>query len=254
MQIFINMKYILSLISYFLLVCMQTFELQAQTNKDVSEFSISDYKKISLPPLDILFENAKNNPIYELAEVKEQIEINNLHREKKAWLNYFSLRGSYQYGMFGNESSFTDVYTPVYFNYSTAAQNSYSVGAGISIPLDHLFDLKGRTKKQKMLVKSAELEKELKFEEIKKEIIILYSFALSQLNVLKLRAESLVITNAHYEIAEKNFTNGTIDSGDLAQEKQRQTVSLEQYENTKAELTKNLLILETITQTPILNR
>lgn len=254
MQIFINMKYILSLISYFLLVCMQTFELQAQTNKDVSEFSISDYKKISLPPLDILFENAKNNPIYELAEVKEQIEINNLHREKKAWLNYFSLRGSYQYGMFGNESSFTDVYTPVYFNYSTAAQNSYSVGAGISIPLDHLFDLKGRTKKQKMLVKSAALEKELKFEEIKKEIIILYSFALSQLNVLKLRAESLVITNAHYEIAEKNFTNGTIDSGDLAQEKQRQTVSLEQYENTKAELTKNLLILETITQTPILNR
>lgn len=248
------MKYILSLISYFLLVCMQTFELQAQTNKDVSEFSISDYKKISLPPLDILFENAKNNPIYELAEVKEQIEINNLHREKKAWLNYFSLRGSYQYGMFGNESSFTDVYTPVYFNYSTAAQNSYSVGAGISIPLDHLFDLKGRTKKQKMLVKSAALEKELKFEEIKKEIIILYSFALSQLNVLKLRAESLVITNAHYEIAEKNFTNGTIDSGDLAQEKQRQTVSLEQYENTKAELTKNLLILETITQTPILNR
>lgn len=254
MQIFINMKYILSLISYFLLVCMQTFELQAQTNKNVSEFSISDYKKISLPPLDILFENAKNNPIYELAEVKEQIEINNLHREKKAWLNYFSLRGSYQYGMFGNESSFTDVYTPVYFNYSTAAQNSYSVGAGISIPLDHLFDLKGRTKKQKMLVKSAALEKELKFEEIKKEIIILYSFALSQLNVLKLRAESLVITNAHYEIAEKNFTNGTIDSGDLAQEKQRQTVSLEQYENTKAELTKNLLILETITQTPILNR
>ncbi len=41
---------------------------------------------------------------------------------------------------------------------------------------------------------------------------------------------------------------------DLSVEKQRQTISLEQYENTKAELTKNLLILETITQTPILNR
>ena len=98
----------------------------------------------------------------------------------------------------------------------------------------------GSCVRQKLQVKSAFLEKELKYEEIKKEIITLYSNALSQLNVLKLRAESLVITNAHYAIAEKNFANGTIDSGDLSVEKQRQTISLEQYENTKAELTKNL--------------
>nr|WP_321521480.1 TolC family protein [uncultured Macellibacteroides sp.] len=248
------MRYFFFLTIFFLFCTFQTVELQAQKNVELSEFNIDDYKKISLPPLDILYENAKNNPVYELAEVKEQIEISNLRKEKKAWLNYFSLRGSYQYGMFGNESTYTDVYTPVYFNYSTAAQNSYSVGAGISIPLDHLFDLKGRSNRQKMLVKSAALEKEQKFEEIKKEIIVLYSNALSQLNVLKLRSESLVITSAHYEIAEKNFANGSIDSGELSLEKQRQTDSLEQYENTKAELTKNLLILETITQTPILNR
>ncbi len=254
MQIFINMKYIFTLVSYFLLVCMQTFELQAQTNIDISQFSISDYKKINLPPLDILFENARKNPIYELAKIKEQIENNNLLKEKKAWLNYLSIRGSFQYGMFGNESTYTDIYTPVFFNYSTAAQNSYSVGAGISIPIDHLFDLRGRVKRQKLLVKSASLEKDLKYEEIKKEIIMLYSNTLSQLNVLKLRSESLVITNTNYEIAEKNFANGTIDLNELSIEKQRQTMSLEQFENTKAELTKNLLILEIITQTPILNR
>ncbi len=248
------MRYFFFLTIFFLFCTFQTVELQAQKNVELSEFNIDDYKKISLPPLDILYENAKNNPVYELAEVKEQIEISNLRKEKKAWLNYFSLRGSYQYGMFGNESTYTDVYTPVYFNYSTAAQNSYSVGAGISIPLDHLFDLKGRSNRQKMLVKSAALEKEQKFEEIKKDIIILYSNAQSQLNVLKLRSENLVITNAHYEIAEKNFANGTIDSGELSVEKQRQTVSLEQYENTKAELTKSLLILESTTRTPILKR
>lgn len=254
MQIFFNMRYFFFINIFFLFCTLQTVKTQTQTNVDLSEFDIDDYNKISLPPLDILFENARNNPIYELAEAKEQIEIINLQKEKKAWLNYLSIRGSYQYGMFGNESTYTDVYTPVFFNYSTAAQNSYSVGAGISIPLDHLFDLRGRTKRQKLMVKSAALEKEQKFEEIKKEIIIMYSNALSQLNVLKLRSESLVITSAHYEIAEKNFANGTIDSGELSVEKQRQTVSLEQYENTKAELTKCLLILETITRTPILNR
>ncbi len=243
--------FVLLLLQFFFL---RTSDLQAQTNTEISGLNINDLKKISLPSLDVLFENARNNPNYELADVKEQIEINNFRKEKKAWLSYLSLRGSYQYGMFGNESTYTDVYTPVYYNYSTAAQNSYSLGAGVSIPLDHLFDLKGRSKRQKMLVKSANLEKEIKFEELKKEIIILYTNALSQINILKLRSESLVITSAQYEIAEKNFANGTIDSGELSQEKQRQTISFEQYENTKAELTKNLLILETISQTPILNR
>jgi outer membrane protein TolC len=239
-------------IFFLLIFILKPVELLAQNKVELSEFITNDYNKISLPPLDLLFENAKNNPIYELAKVKEDIENNNLYKEKKAWLNYLNIRGSYQYGMFGNESTYTDVYTPIFFNYSTAAQNSYSVGVGISIPLDHLFDLRGRLKRQKMLVKSAVLEKELRFEEIKKEIITLYSNALSQLNVLKLRSESLVITRTHYEIAEKNFANGTIDSGELSIEKQRQTIAQEQYENTKAELTKNLLILESICRTPIL--
>lgn len=248
------MRYIFLLSVLFQFITLQTFELQAQINIDISEFNINDFKKITLPPLDILYENARNNPIYELTEVKEQIEINNLHKERKAWLNYLSIRGSYQFGMFGNESTYTDVYTPVYFNYSTAAQNSYSVGAGISIPLDHLFDLKGRVKRQKLLVRSASIEKEIRFEEIKKEIIIQYSNALSKLNLLKLKSENLVMTNAQYAIAEKDFTNGIIEFSGLSKEKLEQTNSFEQYENTKAELIISLLILEKITKTPILNR
>jgi len=220
----------------------------------LSEFNFEDYKRISLPPLDSLFENAKNSPIYELSNIKEQIEINNLRKEKKAWLNYFSIRGTYQYGMFGNESTYSDLYTPIYFNYSTVAQNSYSIGAGISIPLDHLFDLKGRIKRQKMIIQSTIIEKEIKFEEIKKEIIILYSNTLFQIQVLKLKSESLSMTNTQYSIAEKDFTNGLIDFNLLTQEKQKLNNSIEQFENTKAELTKNLLILESISNTSILSK
>lgn len=226
----------------------------AQNIVEFSEFDIKDYKKISLPPLDVLFENARKNPLYEIAEIKEQIEKNNLLKEKRAWLSYLSIRGNYQYGMFGNESTYTDVYTPVLFNYSTAALNSYSVGAGISIPLEHLFDLRGRTKRQRLLVKTAILEKEMKYEEIKKEIIKLYSNILSRLNILRIKSESLVITNTNYDIAEKSFASGTIDIQEFIIEKEKQTIVLEQFENAKAELTMNLLILEILTQTPILNR
>lgn len=70
------------------------------------------------------------------------------------------------------------------------------------------------------------------------------------LSVLKLRAETLELATLQYEIAEKDFINGTIDSGALSVEKQRQSVALEAYEKSKFEVTKSLLILEVITRTP----
>ena len=143
--------------------------------KRFSKLQPSDYSSITLPPLDLLFENAKSAPTYELASVKEQIERKLLAKEKRAFLGFFSLRGSYQYGMFGNESTYTDVAIAPYLTYATQAQNGYTVGAGVNIPLDGLFDLTARVKRQKLNVRTAQLEKEVKFEEMKKEIILLYA-------------------------------------------------------------------------------
>ena len=39
----------------------------AQETSDYSKLTTEDYTNISLPPLDLLFENAKGGPIYELA-------------------------------------------------------------------------------------------------------------------------------------------------------------------------------------------
>ena len=79
----------------------------------------------------------------------------------------------------------------------------------------------------------------------------MYATATSQLNVLKLRAESLVLANVQYNIAEKDFTNNAIESGTLSLEKERQSDALEAFEKSKFELTKSLMILELITRTPI---
>ena len=217
----------------------------AQEVSDYSKLQPSDYSSITLPPLDLLFENAKSAPTYELASVKEQIERKLLAKEKRAFLGFFSLRGSYQYGMFGNESTYTDVAIAPYLTYATQAQNGYTVGAGVNIPLDGLFDLTARVKRQKLNVRTAQLEREVKFEEMKKEIILLYATATSQLNILKL-------ANVQYSIAEKDFSNGAIDSGTLSSEKSRQSDAQEKFENSKFELSKSLMILELITHTPIL--
>lgn len=248
------MKRLCYLYPLFLLLLCEVQSIHAQEVSDFSNLSNEDYSNITLPSLDLLFENAKGAPTYELAKVNEQIERKLLAREKRAVLGFFSIRGSYQYGMFGNESTFTDVSVPPYLTYSTAAQHGYTVGGALNIPLDGLLDLGSRIKRQKLNVKKAELEREVKFEEIKREIIQLYATATAQLNVLKMRAEALVLANIQYEIIEKDFTSGSVDSSVLAVEKDRQSQTRERFENSKFELTKSLMILEVITRTPMLRK
>lgn len=249
------MKHFCCLYSFsILLLCTVPSLVKAQEANDNSLSELTNYTNITLPPLDLLFENAKGAPTYELAQVKEQIERKLLAKEKRAFLGFFSLRGSYQYGMFGNEGTYTDVAIAPYLTYTTQAQRGYTVGAGVNIPIDGLFDLKARVNRQKLAVKGAALEKEIKYEEMKREIIEMYTTATSQLSVLKLRAEALELATLQYEIAEKNFSNSTIDTGDLSVEKQRQSTAMEAYEKSKFELTKSLMMLEVITRTPILRK
>lgn len=226
----------------------------AQEITDKTRLDLSNINNIDIPPLDVLFENAKNSPIYEMADVKAQIERKLLAKEKRSFLGFFSLRGSYQYGMFGNEATYTDVAIAPYLTYSTQAQNGYTIGAGVNIPLDDLFDLKSRITRQKLTMKSAELEREIKYDEIKKNIIEMYAMATSQIEVLKMRSESLVLATLQYEISEKNFANGTIDSSELSIDKERQSEAREAFEKSKFELTKSLMILEVISRTPIIRK
>ena len=139
-------------------------------------------------------------------------------------------------------------------SYSTHAQNGYTIGAGLNIPLDELFDLKGRVNRQKLVLKTAQLEKEVKFEEVKREIIELYTMINSQINILKIRGEALELAKFQYEISEKDFINGMIESSALSIDKQRQSNALEAFEKSRYELTRSIMILEVVSKTPILKQ
>ena len=93
------MKQFIYFFSGLLLLFISTTRVVAQEVSDYSQLSEEDYSKIVLPPLSVLFENAKNSPIYEMADVKARIERKLLQKEKWSFLGFFSLRGSYQYGL-----------------------------------------------------------------------------------------------------------------------------------------------------------
>ena len=212
------------------------------------------YSVLSLPPLDVLFENSKTAPVYELADVTILVEKSLLAKERRAFLGWFSIRGSWQYGNFTNDASYSDIVTPTINTYNTAEQTTYSVGAGVNIPLDAIFDLGPRVKRQKLHVRAAELQKELAYQELKTQILDLYLKATSQLSVVKIRAQAVVLANEQYRIVEKNFANGVVGSDVLTNEKEKQSVTFERYEGSRSELTRSIMTLELITNTPIIKK
>jgi outer membrane protein TolC len=250
-------RYINALLLLFVLplVCHNASQLQAQIEvSDYSNLTDQDYTSIQLPPIDSLFANAKDGPSYRLADKRVELERKLLAKEKRSFLKFFSLRGSYQYGMFGNESTYTDVSIAPYLTYSTQAQNGYTVGAGLNVPLDELFDLRARVKRQRLTIETRVLEREVQFEELQKSIIDLYYTANGQIQVLKLRAESLELAKLQYNLAENDFINGSINSSELSIEKERQSTAQELFEKSRTELTKSLVTLEVITNTKMINK
>lgn len=220
----------------------------------LESYKPDDYLNLRLPSLNILFENAKNSAAVDFYNVKMEEEASVLKTEKRSWLKYFKFNTTYQWGLMGVNSSFSDTDTPLFYQYSGARQNWYNVGASISIPFDDFFDRKNRITRQQLKTKATQVEMEKWHDEQKLRIIEMYTKASKELSVLKLKVESLSFANAQFELAQHNFLNGNIEAGELSQIKIIQMDALESYEQTRAELNRALLQLEVLSKTKIINR
>ena len=75
------MKQIIYICLGLLLLFTSNTPIVAQEVSDYTQLSEEDYSNITLPPLSVLFENAKDNPIYEMADVKAAVERKLLAKE-----------------------------------------------------------------------------------------------------------------------------------------------------------------------------
>lgn len=227
--------------------------MQAQNESNIANMAPEDYANLKLPPLDLLFENAKKGATFQILDVQRQTEISLLKKEKRNVLKFFSVGGGYNYGILGNTASFSDSATPLYSQYSQDAQHSYHIGGNISFSIEDLFDLKPKVNRQKLKVKEIDFQKEKAANQVKQEIITLYTSILSSLSVLKYKADALTFANAQYKIGEQDFLNGKGDAGSLNNQKSMQILALTDYEATRSTLNRDLLLLEILTNTNIIS-
>src|SRR5690554_3003873 len=113
---------------YFFWVWMLFPAFSAMAQEGIESLSPDDYLKLQLPPLELLFENAKNSAAVELYNVRMEEQASALKTERRSWLKYFRFISTYQWGLMGVNSSFSDTDTPLFYQYSGARQNWYNVG------------------------------------------------------------------------------------------------------------------------------
>jgi outer membrane protein TolC len=225
--------------------------LKAQES-EISKPESDDYMKLLLPPLSVLFENAKKSAAVEFYEIRKKEQESLLRTEKRSWLKYFRANASYLYGKTGILSYSEDNLS--LYQYSDIEQSFYNVGGSISIPIDDLFDRPNRIKRQRLEMEATEVEVEKWHDEQKLRIIEAYTTAEQLLSVLKIKVEALTLAQAQYKDAENNFINGKISVQELNNQKSFQVSAFADYEQTRAMLKKELLGLEVLTKTQIINK
>ncbi len=213
-----------------------------------------DYTKLLLPSLEELFENAKKSPSVEMFESKMMEQDNQLKTEKRSWLKYFKVGGSWQYGNIGVNSIFTDQNTPLFYQYSGATQNALFVSGTVSVPFDDVFDRSNRVKRQKMQRRSTELEMEKWFDEQKLRIIDSYVKLTSAMSILKKKAENLTLTQAQVKSLEADFANGNAEIAALTVAKKMEVDAYETFKITESTITAELLHLEILSRTKIISK
>lgn len=220
---------------------------------DSSEESTINFSNFHLPPLAVLYENAKQNPkILSLAKAQEiaQAEV---AKQKRHIFSYVYGHASYSYGktdMWGNNQS-TQSYTTIY-QFQGSEQSYWNVGVNVSVPLEDILDLSAAVKRKRLLVDKARLDKDIAFDDLKKEIASLYIKITNSLISLKTASEGAAIYQGAGALNQEDFHQGNMSIESFAWTKLHELEVVGQYQALQIQITTDILTLELLTHTPIL--
>ena len=219
---------------------------------DSSENATINFSSFHLPPLAVLFENAKQNPqILSLAKAQEiaQAEV---AKQKRHIFSYVYGHASYSYGktdMWGQGST---SYNLVLQQFQGSEQSYWNVGVNLNVPLEDILDLGAAVKRKKLAVDQARIQKDLAFDRLKQEITTLYIKITNNLVALKTSSEAAAIYQGAGALNQEDFHQGNMTIEAFAQTKMREIGVVQGYQSLQTEITTDIITLEILTHTPIL--
>jgi hypothetical protein len=219
---------------------------------DSSENSTINFSTFHLPPLGVLYENAKQNPeILSFAKAQEiaQAEV---AKQKRHIFSYIHGHASYSYGksdMWGQGST---SYNLILQQYQGSTQSYWNVGVNLNIPLEDILDLSAAVKRKKLEVDKARIEKDKAFDKLKEQIATLYIKITNNLVALKTSSEAAAIYQGAGALNQEDFHQGNMTIEGFADTKMREISVVQGYQNLQTQITTDIITLEILTHTPIL--
>ena len=237
-----------------------TWQASAQTRADDSGISAGFFdsseeqdlyfSSFKLPPLAVLFENAKANPtILDLAKA-QQIAQAEVAKQKKHIFSYIYGHASYSYGKTDMWSNGSDTYSPLFQQFQGHEQSYWNVGVNLNVPLEDVLDLGASVKRKRLLVEQAQIKKDIAYDELKLQIATLYVKINNNLAALKTAGENAAIYQGAGALNERQFHHGNFEIEDYAYTGLRGQSAVNNYQGLLTQITIDIITLEILTHTP----
>ena len=220
---------------------------------DSSDNSTINFSTFHLPPLAVLYENAKQNPTILSLNKAQEIAQAEVAKQKRHIFSYIQGHASYSYGktdMWGNNSS-TQSYTTIY-QFQGNEQSYWNVGVNLSVPLEDILDLTASVKRKKLEVDKARIDKDIAFDDLKKNIASLYIKITNSLVTLKTFSEGAAIYQGAGALNQEDFHQGNMTIESFAGTKMQEANLVSQYQSMQTAITTDIITLELLSHTPIL--
>lgn len=219
---------------------------------DSSKDKDINFSEFHLPPLAILFENAKATPQIMSLEKAREIAQAEVAKQRRHIFSYLTAHASYSWGkgdIWGNNST---SYNHLIYQYQGTEQSYWNLGVNLALPFEDILDLTAGVKRKKMEVDQAVLNKDIAYDQLKLQIATLYVRITNNLVSLKTLGEAAAAYQGAGALNREDFENGNMDIEDFAYTKLRESGQVSGYQSLQTEITTDILTLEIITHTPII--
>ena len=219
---------------------------------DASEQSTINFSNFHLPPLAVLFENAKQSPRILTLEKARELAKAEVAKQKRHIFSYVTGHASYSYGktdMWGQNSS---SYNLVLQQYQGSEQSYWNVGVNLAVPLEDILDLTAAVKRKRLEADIAMYKADQEYENIKREIATLFIKITNDLVSLKTAGEAAAAYQGAGALNLEDFHQGNLSIEDYAWTKKHELSEVGSYQNMQTEITTDIITLEILSHTPIL--
>ena len=219
---------------------------------DSSKEKDINFSEFHLPPLSILFENAKSTPRIMTLEKARQIAQAEVAKQKRHIFSYVHGHASYSYGktdMWGNNSS---SYNRMIYQFQGSEQSYWNVGVSLAVPLEDIFDLTASVKRKRLEVDRAVLAKDIEYDDLKLQIAQLYVRITNNLVSLKTLGEAAAAYQGAGALNREDFENGNMNIEGFAYTKMYESTQVSSYQSLQTTITTDIITLEILSHTPII--